>query len=61
MSRCPAAFPDFVWWSGLPIRQAQSALKLLEPNFTSEMIEGHTYWLSDSFANPQSDRELAYL
>ncbi|MBX3056359.1 MAG: AlkZ family DNA glycosylase [Anaerolineae bacterium] len=44
-SHGPATLADFVWWSGLPIREARAGLALVETELQSEVVEGETYWL----------------
>ena len=42
----PATFQDFVWWSGLPVRDARQALESVKRDFRSETIDSQTYWFS---------------
>ncbi len=51
-SRPPATYQDFLWWSGLPARDAIQALESVKSNLISETIDGATYWLS-----PQANLE----
>jgi hypothetical protein len=60
-SRCPASLQDFTWWSGLPARDANRALELVKSAFTSETIDGCSYWLTHDFNFPQSSRPSAFL
>ena len=59
-SRCPATLDDFVWWSGLSKGDAKQALEMVKPKFASEVVDGKTYWLSESLPKP-SKKESAYL
>jgi len=45
-SHGPATLPDFVWWSGLTVRDASSGLDLVQRHFLKELIDGKTYWHS---------------
>ncbi len=49
-SHGPATLKDFVWWSGLPVKDARSALELVKSNFIQETFNLETYWLTDSFS-----------
>lgn len=60
-SRCPAALQDFVWWSGLSVRDARNALEMVKSNFISEKIGLETYWLTNSFSIPKSESNSTYL
>jgi len=40
----PAALPDFVWWSGLPVSEARQGLQAVQSEFVLETIDGQTYW-----------------
>ncbi len=57
-SRSPARVQDFIWWSGLPARDAYQALESVKSGFFFETINGSTYWLSSkdskSAAKPNS-------
>lgn len=56
-SRGPATLQDFVWWSGLPVKDAKHALKMVQAEFLSETIASQTYWLSPSMAMPGNVHE----
>ncbi len=45
-SRSPATYQDFLWWSGLPAKDATQALESVKPDLYSETVDGATYWLS---------------
>ncbi len=42
-SRSPATLQDFVWWSGLPVRDARRAIEIIGIDFISEKIENENY------------------
>jgi len=58
-SHCPATIQDFIWWSGLPVREAKTALEAIRREFIEEKIDGESYWLSNSFTLPKQN--LFYL
>jgi hypothetical protein len=49
-SRCPATFQDFVWWSGLNVRDARHALEMISQEFIPEKIDSETFWLTPGFS-----------
>ena len=60
-SRCPATGQDFMWWSGLPARDANHALELVKSDLIPETIDGRTYWLTPDFTVPHSSLITAFL
>jgi len=44
-SRGPASLQDFVWWSGLPVREARQGLEAAKPLLQQENIDGQVYYL----------------
>ena len=47
-TRGPATLHDFTWWSGLTMTQAKKGIESLRGRFTSEQIDGKTYWFDMS-------------
>ncbi len=47
-SHGPATPEDFIWWSGLPVKDARNALKMIGNDFISEEIGSQTYWFSEN-------------
>lgn len=45
-TRGPAALPDFIWWSGLPVAQARRALEAVRGRLHAETLDGQVYWRS---------------
>ena len=43
-SHGPATIRDFVWWSGLTVKDAQAALEAVRPTLEREVIDGRTYF-----------------
>jgi hypothetical protein len=44
----PATLQDFVWWSGLPVRDARKAIDIIKSDFVSETIGSDVYWFLES-------------
>ena len=53
-SHGPATVRDFVWWSGLTVKQAKRGLEMLGRGGVSEAVDGLTYWSVPSAARPKS-------
>src|SRR4051794_6375602 len=47
-SHGPATVQDFVWWSGLTVTDAKAGLDSVRADLIEEIIDGTSYWLSDS-------------
>ena len=60
-SHGPATLADFVWWSGLTMTEARSALAMAQTWLHSEVVEGQIYWLADNQAVPVEPSPTAYL
>lgn len=60
-SHGPATLPDFVWWSGLPVADARSALEMNKPSLISETIDFETYWFAEPVSIPTSLPDSVYL
>jgi Winged helix DNA-binding domain len=60
-SHCPATIKDFIWWSGLPVKDARNALEMIKSNFISETIGAETYWFTNSFSIPKNNIQSVYL
>jgi hypothetical protein len=60
-SRGPATLRDFVWWSGLPVADAKSALEMVRRDFSSETVDARVYWFMDARSGRASGPESAYL
>ena len=57
----PATIRDFVWWSGLTVRQARSGIEMLGPQVVQETIGALTYWTVPSKAPAAADPARLYL
>jgi hypothetical protein len=47
VSHGPATLRDFVWWSGLPVRDARQAIAALPRDILAEDIDSERYWFAD--------------
>jgi hypothetical protein len=58
----PAALSHFVWWSGLPVRDARTGLEAIRSEMSSESIDG-VEWLSLDPPSPRrrTKKVVAYL
>jgi len=45
-SHGPATVKDFVWWSGLTVKDAQAGIGTNASELASERVDGKTYWLA---------------
>ena len=60
-SHCPATLQDFVWWSGLSVKDSRQALEMIKSDFVSETIDQKTYWFTHSFVTSGLEKALVYL
>jgi len=60
-SHGPATLSDFVWWSGLPTKDARKALEMNKSNLISSTVGSQTYWYPDSDIIPNQIPDSAYL
>ncbi len=60
-SHCPATLEDFIWWSGLSVRDARQALEMVKTSFVPETINAQTYWLTSSFSLSAIIKKSAHL
>lgn len=60
-SHAPATLKDFVWWSGLPVKDARKGLAIIEPRIKTEEIDGQIYYLPKDFMIPQAPIDSVYL
>jgi hypothetical protein len=54
-SHNPAQVEDFVWWSGLSVKDAKTAIEMVKSDFVAEVIEGKTYWFAKKLSPPKKD------
>jgi hypothetical protein len=55
-SHCPATMKDFIWWSGLLVSEARTALELVKSLFFHETINSEKYWFTDSFSKIKNQK-----
>lgn len=60
-SHGPATLKDFVWWSGLPVKECRQAIEDIKTNFVSETSGDETYWMAPSVIIPQVEKDLVLL
>jgi hypothetical protein len=46
-SHGPATLQDFIWWSGLPVRDAKKAMEIAGKQFHTETIGKQTFWFHE--------------
>ncbi|MFB6343896.1 winged helix DNA-binding domain-containing protein [Saccharicrinis sp. FJH62] len=46
-SHGPATLKDFIWWSGLAVKEAKRALESVKSEFIFDKIEDENYWFSN--------------
>ncbi len=46
-SHGPATLRDFVWWSGLTVRDARAGVDAAGPTLIREEVDGFTYWSAE--------------
>lgn len=60
-SRGPATLQDFVWWSGLNMKDAKEGAAALPPGFVREKIEGAEYIFAPSQTKPLKGLHSTFL
>ncbi len=45
-SHGPGTLKDYVWWSGLLVKDAKDGIEAIKHNLHSEVVNGETYWMS---------------
>jgi hypothetical protein len=53
--RGPATIQDYVWWSGLTVKQAKQGIDALGNEFVKEVIEGKEHWFPQDGEVPKSE------
>ena len=61
VSHGPATVRDFVWWSGLTVADAKAGLAMVQSCFTSEVVDGKTFWFAPSSAPVKIRKPLVHL
>jgi hypothetical protein len=60
-SHGPATVADFVWWSGLTAKDANSGIDMVQRHLLKEVIDDKTYWRSASALPVTRAARVAYL
>ena len=60
-SHGPATLQDFVWWSGLQVKDARQAFAMIKSKFISEKIGTQIYWFTDSLSLPKANKKSVKL
>ena len=47
---------DYVWWSGLTVRDARRGIELAEPALVQEKVDGDVYWWIEPAAHCRAGR-----
>jgi hypothetical protein len=61
VSHGPATLRDYVWWSGLTVRDAKAGIELAKPALVREDSAGLTYWSTGGRVPASSKSPAAYL
>jgi hypothetical protein len=59
-SHGPATLQDFVWWSGLTVKDAREGLEMVKSKLVSDVAGERTYWMTAS-TSPARNGGRAYL
>jgi len=60
-SHGPATIRDFVWWSGLTVKEAQLGIEAARPKLEEEPIDGRVHWRGASRATASPKGCTAFL
>lgn len=60
-SHGPATLQDFIWWSGLLITEARSALEMVKEQFVSETLNGREFWMKNDIRMPEKGKDSVLL
>jgi hypothetical protein len=60
-SHGPATLKDYVWWSGLTVRDAKAGIELAASRLEREEVEGFTYWFAGGRAPKVATAPVAHL
>jgi hypothetical protein len=55
----PAAIADFVWWSGLTVKDAKTGIEMVKDDFETVTIKGKDYIFKDSAFHKISSNQAA--
>lgn len=60
-SHGPSTLKDFIWWSGLNVKEAKNALENIKDKLVSGMVEGNEYWLKPYSGHEINHKEKVFL
>jgi len=60
-SHGPATLQDFVWWSGLTVKDARTGLEMVKSKLRSDVCDEQTYWMPHSIPAALNAGRRAYL
>ncbi len=60
-SRGPATLADFVWWSGLTVKEARTGIATLPAEFVREVLDGQAYWFVPTEAQFSPESQTTFL
>jgi hypothetical protein len=60
-SHGPATLADFVWWSGLPVRDARKGLEMAGPRLQHDKLEQETYWFGQPYEPIEAKPDKVHL
>jgi hypothetical protein len=60
-SHGPATLNDFVWWSGLPVKECRQAIEDIKSGFAGETFDNETYWLSPETVAAEIEKNSIFL
>lgn len=60
-SHGPATLQDYVWWSGLTVKDAKRGIELIDGHLRRELVDAKTYLLKRANSSPQSALHPSHL
>jgi hypothetical protein len=60
-SHGPATVRDYVWWSGLTVRDARAGLEMIKPKLVQEAVNGLVYWFPASASATRPEGSTVHL
>jgi hypothetical protein len=60
-SRCPSNVGDYVWLSGLTVRDARNGIEMAGSALVSDVVDGQTYWFSSARQDVRSSALMTFL
>lgn len=61
LSHGPATLKDYIWWSGLTVKDAKDGLETVKSTLEHETIDDKIYWFSSSTSSKRDKEVRAYL